>query len=381
MKIAYVGTLVSPDSIINYSGGSIAGNKYQYGITCMFSENKECDYYIMLPFSAFPKTKKILVGRQSKEAIEKCIHVVPYINIPVIKQVTFLLSLLCMLFLWAIKNRNEQQKIFVVFNMFVFMCLPIFAISKLFRIKRAAIIADLTGKNVKGMLQKWQGKFEIYAIRKFDGIIPITKNIQQDYADNIPYIVIEGGCFKNNYIPQLPIKQQVLYTGALDDNSNIEVLLQAFSNCNMEDWQLLIAGKGKYEYLVKRYEKKYKSIHYLGYIENNEALYLQYQSAILVCPRLPNGYVTKYTFPSKIIEYLLTGNKVVCFELEGIPESYKEFLNIPSHNDESSLSECLRNLMKMKQEKNYRQIAFIETRNWTDISKKVLVFLKGIVNG
>lgn len=41
---------------------------------------------------------------------------------------------------------------------------------------------------------------------------------------------------------------------------------------------------------------------------------------VLVNPRQNDDEYTKYSFPSKNIEYLMTGNAVMAYMLDGIPE-------------------------------------------------------------
>ena len=57
---------------------------------------------------------------------------------------------------------------------------------------------------------------------------------------------------------------------------------------------------------------------------------------ILVNPRPNNSVYTRYSFPSKILDYLASGNPTVAFELDGMPEVYKNFIYyIPENTVES----------------------------------------------
>jgi glycosyltransferase involved in cell wall biosynthesis len=55
-------------------------------------------------------------------------------------------------------------------------------------------------------------------------------------------------------------------------------------------------------------------------------LSLQRQATVLVNPRGGTAEFTKYSFPSKIMEYLLSGTPAVIRRLPGIPEEYGEHL-------------------------------------------------------
>jgi len=55
-------------------------------------------------------------------------------------------------------------------------------------------------------------------------------------------------------------------------------------------------------------------------------LQLQKSSSILVNPRANNEEYTKYSFPSKIMEYMSSGTPVIAYKLDGIPDEYYKYL-------------------------------------------------------
>lgn len=58
-------------------------------------------------------------------------------------------------------------------------------------------------------------------------------------------------------------------------------------------------------------------------------------------PRQNDDEYTKYSFPSKNIEYLMTGNTVVAYMLDGMPKEYASFFNVPKSNQTESLAEAM----------------------------------------
>lgn len=382
MNIAYIGTMVDPETIMEYSGGSIAGNKFQWGITSQVKKAHKFDQFIVLPYASFPRTKKIIIANKDIKKKSKDIHIVPYLNIFGIKQLLCMVSLTVMLGFWAIKTRKIKDRIMVIYNTLSFMCIPVLIISKLFSIKKVGIIADLPPKNSESLIEKLESKFEINSIRQFDGVIQITKHITKDFATGMKNIIIEGGIFKKDIVAQMLKKDEniILYTGALDDNSGIEFLLEAFKGLKDKKLKLLIAGSGKFEKLVRDYSEQDERINYIGYISNHEAVSLQNRAHILVCPRMPDGYITKYTFPSKIMEYLLTGGKVVCFALEGIPEEYAPFILISKENSIAGLKDTLQNALLSSRANNTKQLEFINEKSWENKSYRVIDFLEELLN-
>ena len=114
---------------------------------------------------------------------------------------------------------------------------------------------------------------------------------------------------------------------------------------------------------------------FLGQVDNIRSIEIQNRSHILVCPRLPDGYVTKYTFPSKLFEYLSTGHCVVAFHLEGIPEEYNEFIYYPKDNNADSLGRLLLELVENKVFFRKEQVVFMMKKQWTFQGKRLEKFI------
>ena len=77
---------------------------------------------------------------------------------------------------------------------------------------------------------------------------------------------------------------------------------------------------------MRRSAEKHPNIRYFGFVSQEEALSLQGRAATLINPRSPEGLYTRYSFPSKTLEYLRSGRPTLCYALEGIPEEYGQYL-------------------------------------------------------
>ena len=75
-------------------------------------------------------------------------------------------------------------------------------------------------------------------------------------------------------------------------------------------------------YIQSLYDSR---IEYLGIVPREKVLQLQSEASLLVNPRQPNGGFTRYSFPSKNIEYLASGTPTLIYELEGIPQEYYQY--------------------------------------------------------
>jgi glycosyltransferase involved in cell wall biosynthesis len=67
----------------------------------------------------------------------------------------------------------------------------------------------------------------------------------------------------------------------------------------------------------------------MGNIPREEVLSLQKKAMLLVNPRKPSVGLTRYSFPSKTMEYMASGTPMLGYALEGIPEEYYNHMFIP----------------------------------------------------
>ena len=88
-------------------------------------------------------------------------------------------------------------------------------------------------------------------------------------------------------------------------------------------------------------------IKYLGFKNHEEILKYQRMATVLVNPRTNDGEYTKFSFPSKTMEYMASGTPVVMYRLSGMPEEYLEYLFIPNEETVQSLKETLEKVMNM----------------------------------
>ena len=106
-----------------------------------------------------------------------------------------------------------------------------------------------------------------------------------------------------------------------------------------------------------------RRIQYLGVLPHHITVDLQERALALVNPRPSKLDFTRFSFPSKTIEYLESGNPVVCFDLPGIPKDYRDYLFIVKNDSAVDLSEALKRVLSMSDQERIdnalREITFL----------------------
>lgn len=198
-----------------------------------------------------------------------------------------------------------------------------------------------------------------------------------------PHVVIEGIASDQYVYKELQPQQNpriVLYSGGLQEKYGISVLLEATQMIQETDVEFRFYGSGDAVGLIQDYAKKDSRIRYLGTIAIQDLHDVQQISTVLVNPRQNNETFTKYSFPSKNLEYMLSGRPTVAYKLDGMPAEYEDYLWMPKDNSAAALAVCIRSVLQMpfsqQQKAGERARRFVlENKNCITQTKKILELL------
>lgn len=163
-----------------------------------------------------------------------------------------------------------------------------------------------------------------------DGFILLTKNmVERIPVTGKPWAVVEGMFLAekisgNNERLKGNFKT-IFYAGSLDNRNGVMRLVKAFEKIKHPSYKLLICGAGDSELDIKAAAAKDHRIEFKGQLPRSEVLALQQKANLLVNPRTPEGQFTRYSFPSKTIEYFASSIPVLMHRLDGVPENYFNF--------------------------------------------------------
>lgn len=197
-------------------------------------------------------------------------------------------------------------------------------------------------------------KISYHIVNQANGVVFITSQMAERFAPGLRHVVIEGisphtsqsVCNQNDWWPEYLVKKKYfLYTGTLDKRYGIRDLIDSYINSKIKDRVLVVAGDGDDRKYVENMSLQYTNIKYMGQLEHHKAKILQINAALLINPRSNEGEFTKYSFPSKVIEYMNSGVPILMYKLDGVPESYNDFyFHIASKNE---LSNKLNEIVEM----------------------------------
>ena len=346
MKILVLGSLFRHEDELSLLKKSKIGlqnqaNTFQWALIKGFDSilNKPVDIVNVLPVGTYPKQYEDLMLRGKKWEHQPGAHdeEIWTVNLPFLKQ--NIRAILCRKAIQKWIKNNEHEELFIII---LYSYLPfLMAIKNVPQnVKIILIVPDIPEyMDLRSSIplpikifRSLHDKIFYWLINRIDGFVLLTE--QMKYPLNIgtrPYVVVEGLVDhdlvkpSDNTIRDIN-KKVILYTGSLNIQFGIMGLLDAIDLIVNDNYEFWICGAGEAEKEIEKRCAHDKRIKYFGYVAKNEILQLQQKATALINPRNNEGEYTKYSFPSKTMEYLVSGKPVIMYKLDGIPDEYDPFL-------------------------------------------------------
>ena len=368
-SILFVGNFYSPEmlkSIKEDSRGSVSFATHNYEMSLMrgFLSHHNLDISaITVPtIYSYPRYHKDWYIKGEKYQIERAsIKSVGFINLPVLKDIWRSVGLFFSLIQFFRKRKNDEIKVFLSCP-YSYLLTPLFAVKKILcrRIEVTLLIMDIPSivsemDDNKG-LKKWVlsliNRSSMKKVAKCNHLVLMTEAMMDFVSAEVSHIIVEGivdvATMSKDYNPLSKCgKEIILYTGTLREIFGVKNLVDAFELANLDNAELWICGSGDSQEYIEKKAAQNSAIKFFGLVDSKKALELQTAATILVNPRTSEGKYTKYSFPSKTMEYLLAGKSVVINRLPGIPEEYLKYVFTPENESVEALASLIKQVVDM----------------------------------
>ena len=287
----------------------------------------------------YAEQKKRFWNLKSEEENSISYNYVPILNLPIFKN---LLSSFYIFFQILFKKVLPNEKNVVILDFLRFSInFPAFLACKLRGIKTVVIVTDLPGEDVLKKTLKVKLRNLIIFSLSFDFYICVTKELNLVVnKKNRPFLIIES--FANvkfetldNFLENKFQEKILIYAGSLYEQYGLKHLIEGFKMIKDQDIRLWFFGVGPFSLEIKKYAENDSRIQYKGVIPNNELIEILTKATLLINPRPSHESYTKYSFPSKNMEYMSVGTPLLTTKLPGIPKDHFPFIFLIK--EESSL--------------------------------------------
>ncbi len=263
-----------------------------------------------------------------------------FINVPYLRELSYFISTCFNIMVWNFKTRGKEEKCIYSSCHFPPVSLAVVMMSKLLSIKKVITFTDLSLFTYSEDKIKKMKKYKKILIKPY---VSLVNKLQQSYDAYIlfsegmkdvvnplskPYLVMEG-IFNGDNLNLTQSKEKsnaIAHAGTLNREVGIDKLLDVFSLVEDESIELWLFGKGDMvEEIIER-AKSDKRIKYYGFMPRNDVFEKLKEAKLLINLRDPKDKYTKYSFPSKMFEYMVSGTPVLTTILDGIPDEYNNYV-------------------------------------------------------
>ncbi|NTV06484.1 MAG: glycosyltransferase [Chlorobiaceae bacterium] len=399
--IVFLGGLFPEETkteIINNSVGLIdnAANNLQWNLVRGLDCNLKCPVKIInsLHIGSFPKRyKKLIIPDYDFNHYSNVKDInVGFLNLSLYKHFSRIISVRPHLKEWALSTNNKPKIIIAYALTNVFTDLLRYVKITFPDIITIIVVPDLpeymnttnnAGVTYK-MLKMLSVRHIMSCIHYIDGFVLLTKQMAVPLGINsVKTVVIEG---VSESIEKRPVSGNIfdsdiisiVYTGTLHERYGILNLLKAFMLIDNSNYRLVLCGAGDSEKKIFEMVKFDDRIIFKGQLMKNEIIDIQKNATVLVNPRQNNEEFTKYSFPSKNMEYLSSGRPLIAYKLDGIPDEYDAYTYYVQDNSIEALSNKIVEVCSCTHE--YLTCFGAAARDWVIKEKNCVVQAKKIID-
>lgn len=316
-----------------------------------------------LPISRI-HTQKVWFNSSFDNENKTVFKYLPHLNLAVIGQIITFITAFFYIVRWCIVNNNKKKFIICdVLNLSLSIAAKTAA--AMLGVRTVAIVTDLPvfmqtyGKKTAGnsvllrmytllcnYFMRWHSAYVVLTEQMIDIVNPKGK----------PYVIIEGMVdFSMEAVPNLlegKYKEKVLiYAGALYEKYGVKKLIEAFKKVPLKDARLWLFGSGELEGEMSTYEKEDNRLKYLKVVPNKQVVEKEIKATLLVNPRPSYEEFTKYSFPSKNMEYMVSGTPILTTPLPGMPKDYYNYVYVFEDESEAGMAKKIEEILNHPIEK------------------------------
>ena len=273
---------------------------------------------------------------------------VPFINYPILRNLTVFFSV----FFKMLFMSTEKERVMVCDALSIIASFAALIACKIRGIRTVGIVTDVPCHRPDNVKIPLHEKINLSLMKKFDSYLLLTEQMNDIVnPKNRPYVVLEGHSdvsmakvenkFENKYE-----KKVCFYAGTLRKVYGIENLVRGFIKADIPNTELHIYGEGDFRKELEELVKEYSSVKYMGIAPNNVIVENELKATLLVNPRPTDADYTKYSFPSKNMEYMASGTPVLTTCLPGMPKEYNDYVFLLKEETVDGVADALQEIFK-----------------------------------
>ncbi|MBQ4242436.1 MAG: glycosyltransferase [Lachnospiraceae bacterium] len=325
-----------------------------------------------------------LIGRHREKKNKVSYVYLPLINTHRVKDIVSVLTS----FLECMRYVRKEGKSVIIADI---LCAPValggYVAARISRIPYVAVVTDLP-EFVYGKKDRAYDTVSRIVMESASRYVFLTEQMNDRINDEgRPCAVVEGMADARSAqgtedrVSRETAPRILLYTGNLNRKYGVGKLVEAYIKAEIPDTQLHIAGAGDMAEDIRKLAGEHENVVYCGLVDPDEAERMQKEAYLLINPRPSEAEYTRYSFPSKTIEYMASGTPVLMTDLPGVPEEYKEYVYLIKDESTEGIAKALKDVLagpaSELEEKGEKARRFVmENKNNRLQAEKVSVMLE-----
>lgn len=329
-------------------------------------------------------TSRLLVREKDEREGNAYFHYITTLNLPLFRR----MMIFCGTFFSVLKAKKDGETFAICDCLNIANAYGMTLAARLRRIPVVTIVTDLPDMEHSSRFLR---KFNNRLFHKTDAFILLTEQMSKRVNHkNLPYIVLEGHVDSDAPLPeeQTPYetsdgKKVILYAGSIKRIYGIADLVGGFIKADVPDTELRVYGSGDFKEELARLAERHQNVRYMGLAANREIVAEEQKSSLLVNPRPTAPEYTKYSFPSKNMEYMVSGTPTLTTRLPGMPKEYEPYVFLLDDESPDGIADKLSEILSKPLSERRRIGA--EARDFVLKNKsnvvqagKIIAFLKKI---
>lgn len=295
------------------------------------------------------KKRFVLIEEEKEDGV--AYKYVPYFNYPFLKHLCLFFYTFFYVLFWGLIKRKDKAVVCDVLS--VSICMGAMIASKINRVLNVAVVTDIydlmsveTKRSFKVAIA---GKLNAWYSSSFDKYIFFTEQMNEVVnPKGHPHMVMEALCDSSlaNDVENTNVKKShpriVMYAGGLYEKYGLKMLAEGFIAANVEDAKLVYYGEGSYVEEYKKLCERHSNLEYRGIVPTETVVADELQASLLVNPRFTTEEFTKYSFPSKNMEFMASGTPLLTTKLPGMPTEYYQYVYMFEKETVEGYAEAIR---------------------------------------
>nr|WP_300047968.1 glycosyltransferase [uncultured Nocardioides sp.] len=352
VEVLYVSTSPSPGEFDRMSGTEISGEqRVVYGLPEAsfkfhnllrqgFALDRDVHVHSLVgrPISSATHHGRTWRRRSERLAPNYVVDHVGLVNLPVAKQLGAAAACALRTAQWRFRTRHAETRMLVLDGAYVSAMPAVLLALAGSSVVRVGIFADLysymadvtdaAGRRVS-FVHRLARRVTRTATSRLQVFVVLTAAMARVLpTDGREVLVMEGLVDHRSPRTQGTKSDQptILYAGALKEEYGLRDLVEGFARFDRPDARLVVYGRGDYSADLERASLADPRIQFRGSLPLDEVFEEERRAWLLVNPRPVHEEFTRYSFPSKTLEYLASGSPVLTTRLPGMPEEYYPYV-------------------------------------------------------